>query len=313
VTAADDAAPMTEIQALVGRGDRAKPGADPVNEPMIRHWCEALGDANPVYTDAVAAARSVHGGIIAPPAMLQAWTLPGLSGHGAAGSDPSPTVYRLLDDAGFTSVVATNCEQEYVRPLRPGDRLTSQVTVESVSGLKSTRLGEGHFVTTRLTVRDGDGEVVGAQLFRVLKFVPSDRDPGPSEPHALRPRPSITRDTAFFFDAARDHRLAIQRCTSCGALRHPPGPLCPACHSSGWDTVDARGPGEVFSFVVMHHPLIPPFTQPYVVAVVALEEGVRVVANLVDTEPADVRIGMPVRLGFIEPDPDLTLPAFRPV
>jgi uncharacterized OB-fold protein/acyl dehydratase len=328
MTAPDEAAPMTAIQALIGRSDPPQPGPDPVNEPMIRHWCEALGDANPVYTDAEAA-RSVHGGIIAPPAMLQAWTLPGLPGHDATAGDPSQAVYRLLDDAGFSSVVATNCEQEYIRPLRPGDRLTSQVTVESVSGPKNTRLGTGHFVTTRLTVRDHDGEVVGTQLFRVLKFMPpagtratgtraaetraaGTRAVDPPEPRAVRPRPSVTRDTAFFFDAARDHRLAIQRCTSCGTLRHPPGPLCPACRSPGWDTVDARGPGEVFSFVVVHHPLVAPFTEPYVVAVVALKEGVRVVANLVDIAPADVQIGMPVQLGFIEPDPELTLPAFGP-
>ena len=151
---------------------------DPVNEPMIRHWCDAMGDTNPVYTDPDAAAASIHGGIIAPPTMLQAWTMPGLGERITVddAEDHSAELRGLLDDAGFTSVVATNCEQEYRRDLRPGDHLSVSATIESVSEQKSTGLGVGHFVTTRQTYTDQDGEVVATMLFRILKFRPPTKD-----------------------------------------------------------------------------------------------------------------------------------------
>jgi acyl dehydratase len=70
---------LEKVRAFEGRGVGARElGADPVNQPMIRHWCEAIGDANPVYTDPDAAQRSVHGGIVAPPVMLQAWVMRGV-------------------------------------------------------------------------------------------------------------------------------------------------------------------------------------------------------------------------------------------
>src|SRR5438309_11263574 len=83
--------------------------ADPINQPMIRHWCDAIGDDNPVYTDPEAAAKSLHGQIIAPPAMLKAWTMRGV--RGGRGSSAQDELLGLLDSMGFSSVVATNCEQ----------------------------------------------------------------------------------------------------------------------------------------------------------------------------------------------------------
>src|SRR5439155_26430228 len=88
-------------------------GKDPVNLPMIRHWCEAMGDTNPAYEGPDA---------IAPPTMLQAWTMGGLSGHEGRTGDYDELL-TLLDEAGCTSVVATDCEQEYVQPLRTGDEI----------------------------------------------------------------------------------------------------------------------------------------------------------------------------------------------
>src|SRR5215471_13206407 len=109
------------LQAFVGR-PTAPPfrARDAVNQPMIRHWCDAVGDANPIYTDPEAAAASRHGGIVAPPAMLQAWTMRGLDRTPQpAGEYAIGELFALLDGAGFTSIVATNCEQEYTRYLRP--------------------------------------------------------------------------------------------------------------------------------------------------------------------------------------------------
>ncbi|MGX1755705.1 OB-fold domain-containing protein [Streptomyces lydicus] len=145
-------------------------GKDLVNEPMIRHWCEAVGDANPAYRGPDA---------IAPPAMLQAWTMGGLSGHtdrsGAYGE-----LSALLDGAGYTSIVATDCEQEYLRPLRPGDRITFDAVIESVSERKTTKLGTGHFITTRMDIR-ANGEPAGTHRFRVLKYAPAVREPKTAE------------------------------------------------------------------------------------------------------------------------------------
>ena len=148
-------------------------GPDAVNEAMIRHWCVALGDTNPGYTDADVAAASVHGGIVAPPTMLQAWVMaPGPGVRSSDSPNAQDSAMQLLDAAGFTSVVATNCEQEYMRYLRPGDRLTMRRTIESISPEKTTGLGSGHFLTMRQSYFDAENELVGTMLFRLLKFRP---------------------------------------------------------------------------------------------------------------------------------------------
>lgn len=173
------------LAAFAGTSDGA-PGwcPYPVNEAMIHHWCDAIGDRNRAYLDREFAAKSVHGGIIAPPAMLQAWTMRGLrsdtpeeaAAKRAAGGRKS--VLQILDGAGYTSVVATNCEQEYFRTLRPGDQLTHSVEVESVSPEKKTGLGVGRFVTQLYTFFDAQGERVGTMRFRILKFKPPAREAG---------------------------------------------------------------------------------------------------------------------------------------
>jgi uncharacterized OB-fold protein len=131
-------------------------------------------------------------------------------------------------------------------------------------------------------------------------------------PAALRPRPAVTEDTAFFFEGARRGLLLIQRCSSCGTLRHPPRPACAVCRSFDWDTVTASGRGTVYSYVVVHHPQVPAFDYPLPIALVELEEGTRLVADLLGVAPDAVRIGMPVVVDFVAVDDELTLPMFRP-
>ncbi|MET9320080.1 OB-fold domain-containing protein [Streptomyces sp. NPDC003038] len=314
-------------------------GKDVVNEPMIRHWCEAMGDAHPAYTGPDA---------IAPPTMLQAWTMGGLSGH-TDRSAAYDALFALLDGAGHTSVVATDCEQEYLRPLRPGDTVTFDAVIESVSPRKTTKLGTGHFVTTRMDVR-ADGELAGTHRFRILKYKPAAPPQADAEavtrteagtrtwtgtrtgtgtgtgtrtsaqPKAQRPRPVINRDNEGFWDAVRDHKLLIQRCKACATLRFPWLPGCNACASPDWDTVEASGAGAVFSYVVMHHPPFPAFTAParpgdapgpYAVALVELAEGVRMISNITGMPYDKVRIGLPVQLEFLRLDDGLELPVFR--
>jgi uncharacterized protein len=171
-----------QLQALVGQpisgtGETSAP--DPVNQPMIRHWAAAFEDANPVYTDPDAAAASRFGTIVAPPLMLQTWTMatPKITGIAERGGAPvesqGPGPISVLDDAGFVGTLASNSEFEFERYLQPGDIVSAETVVESISDEKQTRLGPGHFLTWLTTYRDGNGEVVGRQLFRILKFKPA--------------------------------------------------------------------------------------------------------------------------------------------
>ncbi|HUI02098.1 MAG TPA: bifunctional MaoC family dehydratase N-terminal/OB-fold nucleic acid binding domain-containing protein [Acidimicrobiales bacterium] len=296
---------------------------DEVNQAMIRHWTDAMGDHNPVYTDDEAARANGFPGVVAPPTMLQAWIMRGYrapgdvdplgSGVGAVQQE----LFGLLDAAGFTSVVATNCEQAYDRPVVLGDRLAVSSVIESVSPEKHTALGDGHFVTTRSEYTDHNGERVATMRFRILRFRPRPAPAGAAQhdgaaPRPLRPRPAITQDIAFFFDGVRRGELLIQRCTSCGTLRHPPRPACARCGSFEWDTVTSSGRGTVYSYVVVHHPQVPGFDYPLPIAVVELEEGTRLVADLVGVDPAAVRVDMPVTVEMVAVDDELTLPMFRP-
>jgi acyl dehydratase len=155
---------------------------DPVNVPMIRHWVDALDDRNPVYLDEAFAATTRFGGIVAPPAMLQVWGMPRPRIEGIAERGGSPVEVqadnpiRVLDAAGYVGTLATNSELEFTRYLRPGDRLELASQVESISERKTTALGQGYFVTWVTTYRTEDGEVVGRQRFRILKFDPRTID-----------------------------------------------------------------------------------------------------------------------------------------
>jgi uncharacterized OB-fold protein len=130
------------------------------------------------------------------------------------------------------------------------------------------------------------------------------------------PRPVVNAHTAGFFEAAREHRLVVRRCRSCGAHHHPPRPLCPFCRSFDleWDEVSGRG--SLFTWTAVHQALHPALRElvPYVVAVVELDGtgGTRMTSNLVDWEPRHLTAGQPVELVWEDMDPRLTLPRFRP-
>ncbi|RVW07978.1 DNA-binding protein [Prescottella agglutinans] len=315
-------------QVKAGGASKPRAGRDPINMPMIRNWLEAIGDENPIYVDDDAAKAAGHGGIVAPPAMAQVWTMRGL-GAVREEDDPLGRMTQILDDAGYTSVVATNCDQIYHRYLRPGEEVTIESTLEDVVGPKKTGLGEGWFFTTRNLWKVGD-EVVAEMLFRILKFappaktqqapvvaesasVPADLDPS----RMLRPTPS--RDTQFFWDGVAAHELRIQQRPD-GSLQHPPVPALWKDKTETTDYVVASGRGTVFSFVVHHAPKVPGRSLPFVVALVELEEGVRMLGELRDVEPSEISVGMPVQAQFLDfPGDDetgnepWTLYAWRPV
>jgi len=155
---------------------------DPVNVPMIRHWVDALDDRNPVYLDEEVAATTRFGGVVAPPTMLQTWTMarPKIEGiaerGGAPGEISRDNPIPVLDEAGYVGTLATNSELEFVRYLRPGDQVHLTSELESISNRKTTALGQGYFLTWVTTYMSGEDEVVGRQLFRILKFDPSTID-----------------------------------------------------------------------------------------------------------------------------------------
>jgi hypothetical protein len=157
---------------------------DPVNAAMIRHWVDALNDRNPAYGEDTAAATR-FGEIVAPPAMLQTWTMgrPTIAGiaerGGAAGEVGADSPLAVLAAAGYTGTLATNAVLTFDRYLRVGDVLTSDTALESVSELKHTGLGKGYFVAWTNRYVDAAGEPVGNQLFTVFKFAPG---PPPDQP-----------------------------------------------------------------------------------------------------------------------------------
>ena len=293
---------------LTASGDsRPRAARDPVNLPMIRNWIEVI-DPN---------GRDDPG--TAPPAMIQVWTMPGL--HGVrTDDDPLGQMSQLLDEAGYTSVVATNCDQAYHRYLKTGEQLSVRARLLDVIGPKRTALGEGWFVTTRSTWFSAD-EPVATMDFRILKFRPSQEPPTHASITSpmLPMLPLVTPDTAFFWDGTAAGELRIQRCAKCGVLRHPPGPMCPACGEASTAGVAglaghegytvAAGTGEVFSYVVHHHPPVPGKRLPMVVALVQLPEGVRILGEMPGVRPDQVRIGLPVRVTFTRAG-DMSLPSW---
>lgn len=310
---------VAQARSFVGapaHGERR--AREPVNVAMIHHWCDAVGDRNSAYTG---------DDPIAPPALLGTWTMDGNAaaadvwtprgeGDDSGQRGPRDEVLRRLDEAGYTSVVAVNYEQSYVRALRPGDLLSETLAVEDMSERKETGLGTGFFVTVRHDYRDADGEIVGVARMRLLKFKPPPAaraaPPAEAPTRPRRPQPPINLDNAFFWEGVAAGELRIQRCTGCGTLRHPPRPMCGSCRSTQWDTIVASGRGEVYSYAIHHYPPLPGIGLPLTVILVELEEGVRFVSTLTEAGPQDVRIGLPVELVLSDVGDDVTLPLFRP-
>ncbi|OCB30175.1 DNA-binding protein [Mycobacterium malmoense] len=288
---------------------------DPVNQAMINNWVEALENHNPIYVDEAAAREAGHPGIVAPPAMAQVWTMIGLKGVPAE-DDSWNRAIKAMIEAGYTGLVATNCEQIYHRYVRPGEQLAMTTELGEPIGPKKTALGEGYFLNQHIVWRVGD-EIVTEMKLRVLRFKPrdshDDQESARSIPEDLDPsilmRPAVSRDTQFFWDGIACHEIRIQRRPD-GSLQHPPVPAIWGDKSAETDYLVASGRGTIFTFTVHHGPKVRGRTLPFIVAVVELEEGVRMVGELRNADPARVSIGMPVRTTFLDLPPDESGPAW---
>jgi uncharacterized OB-fold protein len=129
-----------------------------------------------------------------------------------------------------------------------------------------------------------------------------------------RPLPNPPPESQPYWQGAREHRLMIPRCNACGQAWFPPSAMCPHCLSSdtGWEA--ASGRGKVFSFVVVHRVYHPYFADkvPYVVAVIELDEGPRLLSGVTGIEPGKVRCNMPVEVVFEDATADVSIPKFKP-
>ncbi len=124
------------------------------------------------------------------------------------------------------------------------------------------------------------------------------------------PRPSAA--TRSYWRAAQEHRLVVPQCRACGHRFFPPQPLCTRCLADDLDLSPSAGRGVVHSYTVIHRPVSPAFSAPYVVAIIELDEGWRMASNVIDCAPDVVRIGMAVEVAFKDMSDEISLPYFRP-
>jgi uncharacterized OB-fold protein len=127
-----------------------------------------------------------------------------------------------------------------------------------------------------------------------------------------RIKPPMGHDNAWWWEQAAKGVLAIQRCSRCQALRHPPRPMCGECRSMEWDVLAASGKGTVASYTVLYHPQFPGFEYPLIIVLVDLEEGTRITAELKDCDPEAVDFGMAVTAYIHEDEDGFRIPMFRP-
>ena len=129
-----------------------------------------------------------------------------------------------------------------------------------------------------------------------------------------KPLPRIDEESKGFWEGCQRHQLYVQRCRSCASYRYYPRALCPSCLSDDTEWVLSSGRGTVYTYTVTYQNQAPGFRDqlPYVLAYVELDEGVRMLTNIVDCRPEDVRIGLPVQVTFEDVTPEATLPKFKP-
>jgi uncharacterized OB-fold protein len=127
-----------------------------------------------------------------------------------------------------------------------------------------------------------------------------------------KPHPVVDPGTEPFWRAAREHRLSIPRCRSCGKHHFYPRELCPHCHSDDLEWTDVSGKGEIYTYTVARKPAGPVYAAdvPYVIAMIALDEGPRMLTNIVTDNVESVRIGARVSVSFDDVTAEITLPKF---
>ena len=130
-----------------------------------------------------------------------------------------------------------------------------------------------------------------------------------------KPLPVIDEENKPFWDYCKQHELRNQKCLQCGELFYPPSTICPYCLHLESEWVKLSGKGLVYSFIIVRRPSHPAYAKdiPYTVAIIELEEGIRMISNVIGCEPEEVRVDMPVEVVFEDINEEITLPKFKPV
>lgn len=316
----DAAAILERVKPMLNKRVGPYNAWNPVSRTQIWQWCSAMGDHNPLYLDDDYRTRnSEFSAATAPPTMMQMWSMRDVNGNDGPGStsDNLFEILGVLDEAGYEGVMAVSYDQTFHRYLQEGDHAKHYSTIISISDLKSTGIGKGFFVTQLAEFLDQNDELFAEARITYFKYQTPKQQPGAAKPSAPgkinRIHPVENHDHAHFWQGLRDGKLLIQKCDDCGELRHPPQPMCEHCQSIRWSTIESKGKGTVYTYTVMHYPEIPPFDYPNAIILVELEEGVRIVSQLIGTKPEDIAIGMPVAMKLTEVQEGMTLPLFHTV
>ena len=128
-----------------------------------------------------------------------------------------------------------------------------------------------------------------------------------------RPDPVPTADSVFFWEALEREELMAQQCGDCSAYLHPPRPMCPKCNSLNQKHVHLSGRGTLYSWCLPQHPRVAFFQYPLVTALIDLEEGIRILSNLVDCDASEIEQGMAVEVCFTPTKGGKRIHQFRPV
>lgn len=290
-----------------------------VSRTQVWQWCAAMGDENPLYLGEdlnESLGADSERTAIAPPTMLQSWTFRDAHGKYAPGSTDKNTYEVLgeLDKIGYFGSVAVSYDQRYHHYLKEGDHVHSFSTIQSISELKTTGLGEGCFVTEWAEYFDQNERLIGEATITYLKYKPAQTIAA-AEPAIVkkveRIRPVENHDSKHYWQGLRDGKLLLQQCSSCQTLRHPPQPMCEQCQSLNWQTIESGCEGSIYSHTTIHYPEIPPFDYPNSVVLVDLDEGVRIAAQLAGSKPEQIQIGQRVKAKIVEVQTDLSLPVFE--
>jgi len=327
---------------------RGAPAVDAVNVPMIRHWLDAMGDTNPVYLGrglappAMAQVWTMQGVRKTVKErspvddMITALDAGGFTGVVATNCEQTYHRYARLGERLTPATRFTGLAGPKRTALGDGYFATWNMTWYAESGEpvaemlfrvlkfrppKPAEPAKPAAVAEPAAVPAMAAEPAAVPAVPATAVEPAATSAVPDKPAvpAVPERrgryplqPAVNRDTAFFWEGVRHGELRVQSCADCGELRHPPGPMCPHCRSTSRAHVVAAGVGTVYSYVVHHHPPVPGREPPFVVAVVALPEGIRIVGNIVDCPPEAVVVGMPVRVTYQEMDDELVLPMWTP-
>lgn len=158
------------LNSYIGLDSERIAGVDAVCEQMIRHWTEVMEDTNPLYSDPQYAKNTKYEGVIAPPMQVQVYTMNPLWPKPERDPNSMENLLKVMAEEGYSTIVATEQNQEYFTPMKPGDQISQIMSVKEISAEKQTARGPGYFVTFAYKFINQNDEVVCQQTFTILVY-----------------------------------------------------------------------------------------------------------------------------------------------